>query len=240
MKNKILKTILLFSINPFVFTQIQLNNINTNIHPNSWNEIYHFLTTTTSIQCEKEPKKTRINEEILSTPLIILSGSEEFNPISEKEVKILKNFFNAGGIVFINNALGVKDIGFDKSVKRELKRIFPDKNLEKIKNDHALFYSFYLVPKVSGIRIISKDLYGIEYNNQLAVIYSLNDLLGIWERNKLGNWLYECKPNGEKQRFDAMKLTVNIIMYALTGTYKLDAIHSPFIQKKLKDIDEKK
>ena len=45
---------------------------------------------------------------------------------------------------------------------------------------------------------------------------------------------------GENQRLQAMKLTVNIIMYALTGTYKLDAIHSPFIKEKLKKLKDHK
>jgi len=31
-------------------------------------------------------------------------------------------------------------------------------------------------------------------------------------------------------------LTVNIFMYALTGTYKLDAIHSQYIQRKIEEM----
>ena len=35
-------------------------------------------------------------------------------------------------------------------------------------------------------------------NNQVSVLYSYNDLFGIWERDKLGNWLFQCVPNGRK------------------------------------------
>lgn len=231
---KIYKKILFFGINPFIFALVQYNGDGQ--IQNSWNEIQHFITTTTSIECEKEIKKLHINEEIFSYPFLVMTGREEFNNLTEKEIKILRQFLSAGGLLFIDNSLYIKNSGFDKAIRREIIRIFPDKELKKINNNHALFYSFYLLPKVSGCRILSKDLYGIEIDNQLAVIYSLNNLLGTWERDKLGNWLYECNPGGEKQRLEAMKLTVNIIMYVLTGSYKLDAIHSPFIQKKLKEM----
>jgi hypothetical protein len=49
-------------------------------------------------------------------------------------------------------------------------------------------------------------------------------------------YLKDCLPGGEKQRFESMKLTVNILMYVLTGTYKLDAIHSPFIKRKMEEL----
>ena len=33
---------------------------------------------------------------------------------------------------------------------------------------------------------------------------------------------------------EARKLTLNIVMYALTGSYKADAVHQPFILQKMR------
>jgi hypothetical protein len=36
------------------------------------------------------------------------------------------------------------------------------------------------------------------------------------------------------QRAEAFKWTVNLVVYSLTGTYKTDAIHQPFLEQKLR------
>ena len=41
------------------------------------------------------------------------------------------------------------------------------------------------------------------------------------------------EPGGEAQRWESIKLTLNVIYFSLTGTYKKDAIHQPFIEMKL-------
>ena len=61
-----------------------------------------------------------------------------------------------------------------------------------------------------------------------------HDLLGVWATDRLGNPVKKCTPGGELQRLEAKKLAVNILMYGLTGTYKLDAMHRNNIINKLK------
>ena len=66
------------------------------------------------------------------------------------------------------------------------------------------------------------------------MIYSQNDIFGAWARDKFGNYFFECFPGGENQRFESQKLTINLIVFSLTGTYKTDVIHRPFIEEKLR------
>jgi hypothetical protein len=230
-------TLVAYSSNTFYFAQLKYNGGNWDPNPDSWSEIYDFIISTTNVHCAKERKEITLNNnEIFNYPFLVISGDSEFNKFSDKEIEILKRYFDGGGICFIDDASGIKDFGFDRAIKREFSRIFPNSNFERIKDNHAIFYAFYLIPQVVGTKVSVPYLEGIEYNNQMAVIYSHNDLFGIWAKDKLGNFLKDCSPYGEKQRFEGMKLTVNIFMYALTGTYKLDAIHSQYIQRKIEEM----
>jgi hypothetical protein len=40
-------------------------------------------------------------------------------------------------------------------------------------------------------------------------------------------------PGGEHQRETAYRFGVNLVMYALTGNYKSDQVHVPFILERL-------
>jgi len=40
-------------------------------------------------------------------------------------------------------------------------------------------------------------------------------------------------PGGEQQREMARRFGVNLVMYALTGNYKSDQVHVPFILERL-------
>ena len=83
-------------------------------------------------------------------------------------------------------------------------------------------------------RILNKQyLEGITSGGRVAVIKSHNDLMGIWPRDRVGNWKNELIPSRTNQRKEAIKLTLNILMYSVCGTYKSDPVHQPFIKRKL-------
>ena len=45
-------------------------------------------------------------------------------------------------------------------------------------------------------------------------------------------WEYPCTPGGEAQRETAIRIGVNVAMYALCTDYKDDAVHLPFILRR--------
>lgn len=219
----------------FVFTQLRYTGGDWDPYPTLCNELFHYLVTTTSVKAEKARRELSLNDpELFLSPFLFMTGQEEFVPFSLQEIDNLKRYLSAGGLLLIDDASGGKNPGFDKAVRREIKKLFPDLNLEMLPPDHAVFRSFYLSPSVAGRRIGSRYLEGLNIDGQTVVVYSQNDLAGAWVRDRLGNWLYECIPGGEVQRLEAMKLFLNIIIYSLTGTYKTDVIHQPYIQHKLK------
>jgi hypothetical protein len=146
---------------------------------------------------------------------------------------LFQKYFAGGGLLLVDDASGEENSSFIQRVKKELKRIFPYHSLEPISPEHALFYSFYLKPKVSGLELVYPYLEGLAIKGRLCVIISYNNLGGALAKTPTGEWLSACIPGGEAQRLEAIKLIVNIILYTLTGTYKKDAIHQPFIKKKL-------
>ena len=84
-------------------------------------------------------------------------------------------------------------------------------------------------PREEGLRagvLRDRQLY------RLAVLYSPNDLLGALARDSLGTWEMEVVPGGEGQREKAVRLGVNLAMYALCLDYKEDQVHIPFIMKR--------
>lgn len=219
--------------NAFVYTQLKYSG-EWDPYPEIWQEILSFLTTTTSVKAAQERKVLTISRELFNYPFIWLLGRGDFPQLSCEEIKVLRNFFDRGGMMFIEDVSDMIDSQFRQKVKSEFSRVFPEKNWKKIPLSHALFRSFYLLRRVSGRKIWRDYLEGISFGDRFVVILSANDISGTWRKDRFGNYLYECIPGKDKQRWEAQKLTINVILYALTGTYKSDAVHQPFIERKLR------
>ena len=217
----------------FTFAQLQYNGGNWNPRPNAGKRLMWELIKRTSVESRIETVTVRADDvNLFEYPFIYMSGDQEFPPLSEKEISNLKLYLEFGGTLLIDDCIGKGDFGFDKSIRREIKRLFPNKPLEKLTTDHTVYKSFYLLNQAYG-RIMEKTyLEGITIENRAAIIYSQNDLGGAWAKDPLGNWEYEVIPGGETQRAMAFRLGINIVMYALTGDYKQDQVHLPFILRR--------
>ena len=64
------------------------------------------------------------------------------------------------------------------------------------------------------------------------MLYSRHDLGGAWARDNLGSWQHPVMPGGDEQRERAIRLGVNLVMYALCLDYKDDQVHAPFIMRR--------
>ena len=221
----------------FVFSQLRYQGGDWDPYPTAYKEILHYLVSTTSVKARSTRRELSLNDpELFSSPFLYMTGHEEFPPFTSQEIENLRRYLLAGGVILIDDASGGMNLDFDRAVRREIERLFPDSKPKRLPPDHAVFRSFYLSPRVVGRAVGSPYLECIDIDGQTVVIYSQNDMGGAWVRDRLGNWLYECAPGGEVQRLEAMKLFLNIIIYSLTGTYKRDAIHQPYIQQKLKAL----
>ena len=208
---------------------------NDNPRPEALRSLLAQVTRRTSIEVNREPVALNVSDpDLFRHPFIYMGGDEEFSPFPEKDLKVLRNYLSYGGFLFIDDNSAQADSAFDTSVQKMISALFPQNPLRKIQRDHSVFRSFYLLNTVSGRSIVKPYLEGISIKGRTVLLYSSNDQGGAWSRNKLGHWNYDVITGGRRQRQLAIRLGVNIIMYALTLDYKKDMVHLPIILERLR------
>ncbi len=219
---------------PFVWAQLKIGP-NWDPYPNAYHSILSFVSQLTSIVVS--PKRRILSLEdpkLFLSPMVILAGEEAPRNLTPKEIHILSDYIRAGGILWIENDSGVAGGAFEEWTQSTLSQAFPQLSLQPVKPDNILFKTFFLMREAGGLRSENPGLEELDYNGRIAVIYDRNDLLGVWEEDALGHPLYPAIPGGERQRELGQRLTLNIILYALTGDYKADAVHQPYLIEKMR------
>jgi len=218
----------------FVFAQIRYRGGDWNPHPLAVSPMMEELMQRTSVEPALQRREIALTDpDLFSFPFLYIAGKYDFEPFTVEEIDILRRFLSYGGFLLADDALGQPGYGFDQSLRREMKRIFPDKEFSRLPSGHPAMRSYYLLRRIGGARMVRPYVEGINIGGTTPVIYCQNDLGGAWERDQLGNWINPCTPGGEEQRRDAFHLGINLILYAMTENYKDDLIHVPFIQRRL-------
>jgi len=218
----------------FVFAQIKYRGGDWNPHPLAVTPLMEELMLRTSVEAATARHEVTLGDrDLFSYPFLYITGKYEFEPFTQEEIETLRRFLSYGGFLLADDALGQAGYGFDKALRRELKRVFPDNDFQRMPSSHAALRSYYLVRRIGGVRVASPNLDAIAIGTSTPVIYCQNDLSGAWERDQLGKWTSACTPGGEEQRREAFHLGINVILYAMTENYKDDLIHVPFIRRRL-------
>jgi hypothetical protein len=218
----------------FVFAQIRYRGGDWNPHPLAVSPMMEELMQRTSVEPALQRREITLTDpDLFSFPFLYITGKYDFEPFTAEEIDILRRFLSYGGFLLADDALGQPGYGFDQSLRREMKRVFPDRDFSRLPSGHPAMRSYYLLRKIGGARMVRPYVEGINIGGTTPVIYCQNDLGGAWERDQLGNWINPCTPGGEEQRRDAFHLGINLILYAMTENYKDDLIHVPFIQRRL-------
>jgi hypothetical protein len=206
---------------------------NWNPRPSALRRLGWELSRRTSIETTNAPVPVRLDRAGLHLhPMLYLAGAGGMPPLAEAERAALRRHLQYGGFLLVDAADASDGSGFDAAVRRELAKVLPAAPLEPIPRDHVLNKTFYLVDRQGGRVLVKPWLEAQTLDGRLAVVYSQNDLGGAWSRTELGDWEYPCTPGGEPQRETAIRLGVNLAMYALCTDYKDDAVHLPFILRR--------
>jgi hypothetical protein len=163
-------------------------------------------------------------EALLETPILFISGSQEFRLTPEQRT-MLKEYVENGNLIFAEacNGDGCKGDTFDKSFRAEMEQIF-DKPFTKLSPAHVVWAA---EAKIDPNAMPEGFwLYGIDACCKTSVIYSPISLSCRWELARpWGN----LSKNNEAIKADidnAVKIGVNVAAYA-TGRElknKLDAV----------------
>jgi hypothetical protein len=194
------------------------------------------LVQRTSAPARLRPTSVHADEPaIVDAPFLYWSGERAIAPLTSNEVSGLRMFFSLGGIMFVDDA-APSDAGlpgaFGRSTREQLARVLSDVTPIPIGAENVVFRSFYLLRRAEGRIAGSKTLEAIVRGGSTRVIFSSHDLGGALARGPTGVWEYPVTPGGDGQRERAIRLAVNVSMYALCSNYKDDQVHAPFLMRR--------
>lgn len=171
------------------------------------------------------------SQDLFEEPLVVWIGTGgAAPPFTDAAIKQLRRYLRAGGMLFIDDASF--DEEFDASVRREVARIWPDRPLERIDDDHTIYRTFFLLSESVGRLKRIPGLEGVAFDDRSPILYGRNDLFGAFERDNLGEWALPVLPGGNVQREWAFRVGVNLVMYATCLNYKRDQVHATAILRR--------
>jgi len=146
------------------------------------------------------------DENIFNYPIIFMTGHGNVF-LSDEAVENLNNYLTSGGFLHISD-----NYGMDKYIRKELKKVFPNAELQEIPRNHPIYNQTYSFPKgLPKIHEHDKNApqgLGIFHENRLVVFYDFeSDLSDGWEDAAVHN-------NPQEVRLKALKMGANIIEYA--------------------------
>lgn len=176
-------------------------------------------------------------DELAFYPLLYWPISEGQRPPSDAAIARLNNYLRTGGmILFDTRDVATGGAGGIETL-RSLARGLDIPPLSPAGPDHVIARAFYLLQDFPG-RNIGAELWvesvESERNDGVSsVIIGGNDFAAAWAVDGNGRAMFPVQPGGERQRELAYRFGVNLVMYALTGNYKADQVHVPFILERL-------
>ena len=162
----------------------------------------------TGVPAVFEEVQVRPSEEALFRyPIAYMNGHGNVT-FSDDDVQALRRWLDAGGFLWADD-----NYGMDKSFRREVQRLFPDRMLFELPNDHPIYRAFYTLPGLPKIHEHDgkpPQLFGVVDKGRLVVIYSYESDIGDGLEDP------EVHKDSPEKRELAMRMAVNILMYALT------------------------
>jgi len=177
--------------------------------PSSLPNLLEYLKTNTSMtKASKEVRIKLTDSNAKLFPYLYLTGHGNIR-FSDNEIIDLRSILSNGGFLHADD-----NYGMDKSFRREMKRVFPNKEFVELPHSHPVFSSYYKIenglPKIHEHDNKPPQALGIFENNKLVVLYTYESDLGDgWEDAGVHN-------DPPELRDLALKMGVNIIYFALT------------------------
>ncbi|MDN4164022.1 DUF4159 domain-containing protein [Cytophagales bacterium LB-30] len=201
----------------FFFTRLMYQSGNWNTDQRMPANLLNSLIEYTTIPVdEKERVVALSSQEIFQSPFCYLSGHKLVD-FSTEEAANFKQYVDNGGFVFVDDCNHDIDGLFAKSFEAQMQKLWGEKAMVEIPNDHPLYTCFFRFdgpPATSvelngwGDDLVHKYLKAKIVNGRIGVLYSNKDYGCEWDydyRNK--RWL----------KVDNTRFGVNIIVYALSA-----------------------
>ena len=178
-------------------------------NPSSLPNLLEYIDSNTPISINpKEIRVKLIDKNINQFPYLYLTGHGNIR-FTDEEIISLRSILMNNGFLHADD-----NYGMDASFRREIKRVFPNKNLIPLPNDHPIFHSYFSfpngLPKVHEHNGEPPQALALFEKERIIVLYTYESDLGDgWEDPSVHQ-------NEWPLREAALKMGVNIIYYSLT------------------------
>ena len=176
--------------------------------PSSLPNLLKFINENTNVQLATVEARISLGDnEIFNYPYLYLTGHGNVR-FSESEIENLRRHLYSGGFLHADD-----NYGLNKSFRREMKRVFPDKEWVELPFDHPLYHTYFDfsggLPKIHEHDNKPPQGLGLFDGERLIVFYSYESDLGDgWEDASIHN-------DPEGKRLSALKMGANIFIYSL-------------------------
>ncbi len=178
-------------------------------NPSSLPNLLEFMRRTTNIDVATEAARVQIlDNDLFSYPFLYMTGHGNIR-FTDEEVSRMRLYLTSGGFLHADD-----NYGMDRSFRREIERVFPDKELVELPFDHPLYHCWFDFPR--GLPKIHEhdgkpaQGFGIFHEGRLVVFYTYEcDLGDGWEDRSVHN-------DPEEKRQAALRMGTNIVVYSLT------------------------
>lgn len=178
-------------------------------NPSSLPNLMRFVSENTGIPTSDIPVELSITgEELFNHPAVYMNGHGNVL-FSSREAAQLRKYLTGGGFLIADD-----NYGMDTSFRREMKKVFPDKELVLLPKNHGIFNSLFPfpdgLPKIHEHDGEPAQAYAIFHESRMVVFYAFQSDLGDgWEEQTVHN-------DPDAVRTAALKMGTNIIVWALT------------------------
>ena len=179
-------------------------------NPSSIPNLLEAIRERTSLPVERtEARVTLMDEKLWDYPFLHMTGHGNVK-LTDAEVVRLREYLQRGGFLHADD-----NYGLNESFRREMKRVFPDRELVDVPLSHPVYHAVYDFPK--GLPKIHEHDgkpargFGIFLGDRLAVYYSYESDLGNgWEDP-------ETYKDPIALHEAALRMGINLFVYAVTS-----------------------
>ncbi|HUF52096.1 MAG TPA: DUF4159 domain-containing protein [Longimicrobiales bacterium] len=177
-------------------------------NPSGLPNLLRAIRERTGLPVSDDAGRVRLTDPSLwSYPFLYMTGHGNVR-FSDEEVRTLRRYLLEGGFLHVDD-----NYGLDESFRREIRRVFPDRELQELPATHPVFRVFYQfpagLPKVHRHDDKAPQAFGIFDRGRLVLFYSYESDLGNgWEDADK----YDDTPEAREA---ALRMGINLFMYAL-------------------------
>jgi hypothetical protein len=202
------------------------------------------LARRTSVETAEPMALDIEHDEILFFPLIYWPMVPTQAELSPKALAKLDGYMRTGGIILfdtrdqdVGGGFGEGRLGPGTTKLRSILNQLDVPPLTPVPEDHVLTKAFYLTQdfpgRWSGGQVWVERYSGASNDGVSPLVIGSNDWAAAWAMDAAGRPLAAVVPGGAAQRERAFRFGINLVMYALTGNYKADAVHVPALLERL-------